>query len=366
MNYIAEPNLVLEALIYLGQRANNYNQRVLESRLTSMGCKDLTLFQKRCAPIEELRRKLDGQLDLPQELLESLFSDLGGFPRSSVGAYSPAMLLFAPAASQHDGDVDSFLDKLSRYTPEQVARDLLISFDFSHHLPPEDGSCTALLKRLLPTLPLTKRSRQTFLRAQKNYADILADTARCLRPAYAAFDALREELRQLTMEYAGEISNPDVDHYLWNSGVFALKEGKEYHIRPLVTEPGSNLFFDMASPDSRDVIYCGVLQSFMRGLQRAPGSSREHLFECLHLLGDQTRFDILCYLNDHPAYGQELSDHFALARNTISHHMNKLFDAGLIRCNYKGARVYYSIDKNHFRNLLEEQKKLFVDEKGDV
>lgn len=363
MNYIAEPNLVLEALIYMGQRANNYNQRVLESRLTSMGCRDLTLFQKRCEPIAALRRKLDEQLDLPQELLESLFSDLGGFPRSSVGAYSPAMLLFAPAASQHEGDLESFLDKLARYTPDQVARDLLISFDFSRYLPPADGSYTALLRRLLPSLPLTKRSGQTFLRAQKKYAAILEDTARCLRPTYAAFWSLREELQQLTREYAGEISNPEVDHYLWTSGVFALKKDTVYHIRPLVIEPGSNLFFDMASPDSRNVIYCGVLQSFMQGLQRAPGSSKEHLFECMHLLGDQTRFEILCYLNDHPAYGQELSDRFGLARNTISHHMNKLFDAGLIRCNYKGARVYYSIDKNHFRHLLEQQKKLFIDEK---
>lgn len=362
MKYIAEPNLVLETLVYLGQRANNYNHEVLESRLTSMGCRDLALFQERCEPIENLRRQLDSRIELPQELLESLFTDLGGFPRSSVGAYSPAMLLLAPAASQHEGDLDSFLKNLSQYTPERVARDLLVSFDFSQHLIGEKGKYSTLLRKLLPSLPLTKRSRQALLRAQKNFPEILEQTATCLRPAYEVFDSLRDQLLQLTREYASEISNPDVERYLRSPGVFSLSGETEYHIRPLVIEPGSNLFLDMASPDSKNVIYCGVLQSFMRGLQSSTSSSREHLFECLHLLGDQTRFDILCYLHDHPAYGQELSDHFGLARNTISHHMNKLFDAGLIRCNYKGAKVYYSIDKNHFRHLLEQQKKMFLDE----
>lgn len=361
MNYIAEPNLVLEALIYLGQRANNYSQRSLESYLTGMDCQDLSLFHERSEPLSLLRHKLDSQIELPQELLETLFSDIGGFPRNSVGAYSPAMLLFAPAASRHDGDLEQFLDTLSRFTPEQVARELLISFDFSQHFPPENGKYTALLKKLLPSLPMTKRGRQSFLHAQKNYAEILEQTARCMRPAYAAFESLRGELQQLTREYACEISNPEVEHYLWSSGVFPLKKEDTYHIRPLVIEPDSNLFFDMASPDSQNIIYCGVLQSFMRGLQRESGTSREHLFECMHLLGDRTRFEILCYLHDHPAYGQELSDHFGLARNTISHHMSKLFDAGLIRCNYKGARVYYSIDKSHFRRLLEQQKKTFID-----
>ena len=361
MNYIAEPNLVLETLIYLAQRANNHDQCSIESRLPNIGDRERSLFQKRCKPINTLRQKLDSQIDVSQELLESLFTDLGGFPQNSVGAYSPAILLFGPAASQHDGDLEEFLDKLSRYTSEQVARDLLISFDFSQHFPPEGDKYTSLLKKLIPSLPFTKRGKQSFIRAQKNYAEVLEQTALCLRPAYAVIESLREELQQLTREHASEISNPDVENYLWSSGVFALKKETAYHIRPLVIEPGSNLFFDMASPDSQNVIYCGVLQSFMRGLQGAPGTSKEHLFECMHLLGDQTRFEILCYLHNHPAYGQELSDHFGLARNTISHHMSKLFEAGLIRCNYKGARVYYSIDKNHFRRLLDQQKKMFID-----
>ena len=108
------------------------------------------------------------------------------------------------------------------------------------------------------------------------------------------------------------------------------------------------------------IIYCGVLQDFLRNLLQTDGTSKNHIFRCLHLLGDQTRFDIFCYLLEHPAYGQELSDHFGLARNTIHHHMNKLFDAGLVTYMVKGTRVYYSIDKDHFSNLLDQQRQLLL------
>mgnify|MGYP000153874087 CR=1 FL=1 len=116
----------------------------------------------------------------------------------------------------------------------------------------------------------------------------------------------------------------------------------------------------LVSDGPYEFLYCGVLQDFLRNLLQTDGTSKNHIFRCLHLLGDQTRFDIFCYLLEHPAYGQELSDHFGLARNTIHHHMNKLFDAGLVTYMVKGTRVYYSIDKDHFSNLLDQQRQLLL------
>ena len=84
------------------------------------------------------------------------------------------------------------------------------------------------------------------------------------------------------------------------------------------------------------------------------------LCEAFHLLADRTRLEILLYLRDHPAYGQELADHFGLARNTIHHHMNKFYNAGLVTCTVEGARVYYALDKEHLRSLVEKQTMLFL------
>ncbi len=154
------------------------------------------------------------------------------------------------------------------------------------------------------------------------------------------------------------MSSPEMERYLRENSVFQLTPGAEYTIRPLLIDPCSNLFFETGTDGP--VLYCGLMQQFMRQQQQMASGSREHICECLHLLGDPTRFEIFCYLRERPAYGQELSERFGLARNTIHYHMTKLFDVGLVRCMVKGACVYYSIDEAHFSHLLDHQRTLFL------
>lgn len=361
MKYIAEPNFVLEALLYLGMRANSYNQQYLEGRLASKGYQDLSRFRKRYAPFAALQQQLDQQVQVPQELLDRLFTDLVSFAQNAGGAYSLALLFFTPAASQCGGDLDEFLENMGRRTPDRIARDILIAFDLAHLLPPTEAGCTALLKENLPTLSLTTRGRKALMEGWRNHSALLEEVSRCLRPVVKALCSMEPALRRMAREYTQKFSSPSIEDYLRKESGFQLREGVQYQIRPLLISPSTNLFFDMASPDSENVIYCGVLQDYLRSLLKTAVTSRNHIYKCLNLLGDQTRFDIFCYLKDHPAYGQELSDHFGLARNTIHHHMNKLFDAGLVTYMVKGTRVYYSIDKDHFSNLLDQQRQFLLD-----
>lgn len=362
MNYTPTPNLVLEALVYLGLRANSYDQEYLETRLYSKGHQDLSHFRRRYAPFAQLQDRLARQVSLPEELTDRLFRDLGGLAINTGGAYSVALLLLAPAACQWSGDLEGFLAQMSLRSREQVARDILISFDLSHLLPPGEEGCGKLLEEQIGNQSLTPRGRRSVMEAWRGYPEFLRDAAQCLEPVYAALKDMEPELRQLAEDFGHRLDLADTEHYLRSESGFQLKDGKEYTLRPLLIGPSVNAFFDMADPAAENVIYCGVLQEFLRGLLKSAVTTKNHIFNCLHLLGDQTRFDIFCYLLDHPAYGQELSDHFGLARNTIHHHMNKLFDAGLVRCMVKGTRVYYSIDRAHFANLLEQQKQLFLGE----
>lgn len=360
MYYSASPNLVLEALVYLGLRANSYDQTYLETRLRSKGHQDLSHFRRRYAPFAELQKQLDQRLELPDAPADRLFRDLAGLSINTGGAYSIALLLLAPAACQCGGDLEAFLDSMSHRSRDRVARDILISFDLSHLLPSGEAGCARLLEENIGTLSLTARGRKALLEAWRDYPAVLREAAQCLRPVYAALKDMQPELTRLAEDYGHRLSMDSVEQYLRFESGFQLKPDVQYQLRPLLVGPSVNAFFDMADPAAENVIYCGVLQSFLRGLLKSAVTTKNHIFNCLHLLGDQTRFDIFCYLLDHPAYGQELSDHFGLARNTIHHHMNKLFDAGLVTCMVKGTRVYYSIDKDHFSNLLEQQKQLFL------
>ena len=357
MRYLAEPNLILESLIYLGLRASKLDPELLEKRLIKMGCTDLAPFHSHYAPFRQLLEQLDRETALPEEALAELFTDLAGFPRSTAGAYSLALLLFLPAASQHTGDLETFLSAMACRTEEDVIRDFLVSLDLGQEIT-EETDCAALLKKKMPELPLTKRSRKTLLDALRNYGQVLAQTAACLRPVYAAFLSLLPTLKEIARGGSAEMSSPEMERYLRENSVFQLTPGAEYTIRPLLIDPCSNLFFETGTDGP--VLYCGLMQQFMRQQQQMASGSREHICECLHLLGDPTRFEIFCYLRERPAYGQELSEHFGLARNTIHYHMTKLFDVGLVRCMVKGACVYYSIDEAHFSHLLDHQRALFL------
>ena len=89
MRYLAEPNLILESLIYLGLRASKLDPELLEKRLIKMGCTDLAPFHSHYAPFRQLLEQLDRETALPEEALAELFTDLAGFPRSTAGAAVP-------------------------------------------------------------------------------------------------------------------------------------------------------------------------------------------------------------------------------------------------------------------------------------
>ena len=54
----------------------------------------------------------------------------------------------------------------------------------------------------------------------------------------------------------------------------------QYQLRPLLISPSANIFFDMAAAGSENIIYCGVLQDFLRNLLQTDGTSKNHIFRC--------------------------------------------------------------------------------------
>ncbi|OCA85811.1 transcriptional regulator [Bacillus sp. FJAT-27225] len=66
----------------------------------------------------------------------------------------------------------------------------------------------------------------------------------------------------------------------------------------------------------------------------------------LKLLGDKTRLTIMALLHIRELCVCELLEVFDMSQPSISQHLRKLKDAGLVREERKGQWVYYSINKN--------------------
>lgn len=78
------------------------------------------------------------------------------------------------------------------------------------------------------------------------------------------------------------------------------------------------------------------------------------------VLGDKSKFDILLYIKNKPAYGSELAKQFSLTTATVSHHMNKLLQLGLVQADLKNGRLYYQTRKDVIQNFFDEGKRMFL------
>lgn len=88
--------------------------------------------------------------------------------------------------------------------------------------------------------------------------------------------------------------------------------------------------------------------------------SKEQLCNGLKLLSDPSKFEILRFISDKKAYGQEIAAELGLTTATISHHMNALMLLGLINLEKVDNRVYYQMNKEAVSILFEEAKRALL------
>ena len=90
--------------------------------------------------------------------------------------------------------------------------------------------------------------------------------------------------------------------------------------------------------------------------------SNQELSNGLKLLSDPSKFEILCFIRNKKAYGQEIASELKLTTATISHHMNTLMKLGLINIEKSDNKVYYQMNKEAVNYLLEVTKNKLLED----
>src|SRR6478609_8344098 len=80
----------------------------------------------------------------------------------------------------------------------------------------------------------------------------------------------------------------------------------------------------------------------------------DRLVTLFRALADPVRLRILGAIVEQPKTGRELSDALGLTPPTISHHIAKLNEAGLIQVTEDGTRHYYALDQQALRTVHHE------------
>ena len=362
MNYQPIPNPLLEALAYLGRRAGGYTEQYMGERLRRRGVEDLTPFYSGIAPIAQLAGVLDRCAAVPLEQEKYLFTNLAGFPYSPIGTYSPAFLLFYPVLNRYDGDFSALMDYMRGLSDYHVVRHLMLSLELRDAPKPDDGGLSGSFMDAVQSLDIPSDSKLTLLDCFHRYAFFLERSALCLAPVVEALEARRGELSAICQPFSRDLEETGPEAYLHQTSSFNPPARSDCCLRPFVFGLDTNLTVEPQPVQGHSVpiLYSGVLRRCLLEQLSQAEDAATAAYEAIKLLGDRTRFDILCFLRDRTAYGQELSDRFGLARNTIHHHMSKLSNAGLVTCTVDGNRVYYALDRAAVDRLLLRQRQLLL------
>lgn len=87
---------------------------------------------------------------------------------------------------------------------------------------------------------------------------------------------------------------------------------------------------------------------------------QDYALRNLKTLSDKSKFDILCFIKDKPAYGSERAKQLGLTTATISHHMSALLSAGLVKMEKENNRIYYSSNQENIEKLLTYCKEKLI------
>lgn len=112
--------------------------------------------------------------------------------------------------------------------------------------------------------------------------------------------------------------------------------------------------------EAEDRVLFGLLYdetfSLLDYLSENSSMDKEEAVKILKLLSDSSKFEILCYTKNHPAYGAQIAEHLSLTTATISYHTNDLHKAGLVQIEKKGNKLYYSTKEETVQRLIEYLK----------
>lgn len=166
----------------------------------------------------------------------------------------------------------------------------------------------------------------------------------------AAFDITlqknKEHLEKLVSETPSDIS--DALHSLVSEFYPGTKKVYLTAVLPLI---------EWITPT---IIFQGVLADKLDLYQKNLKSAKEMLPPILKLLGDKSKFEILCLLKSHGRYNLEIAEELQLTPATASHHMSMLLSNHMVTVEKKDGRVYYQLNQETLREIMTCFGEIFL------
>lgn len=180
----------------------------------------------------------------------------------------------------------------------------------------------------------------------------------------AAFE-MRKRIAEL---WAESIRQNGLEAHLFrHSGVRIQHENCTLNIFVNSMMPNALVYCPAAEPDPQYAGGCEIpVRSLSVGVGMLPeydiiefDSSPEKLNEFMRIVGDKTKFEILCKIRERPRYCHELANEMGLNSGHMSRTLTSLYYAGALELRQENGRVYYSVDSRNIGRMCDAVKALF-------
>ena len=89
-------------------------------------------------------------------------------------------------------------------------------------------------------------------------------------------------------------------------------------------------------------------------LAQMPGEERIGKLAAFYkIMGDPTRCKIICALLQRELCVCDLANVLSMTKSSVSHQLNKMRSAGVVKCRRSGKQVFYSLDDDHVLEILD-------------
>ena len=360
MNIYKNINPVLEVVHYFNRRINgsSISDTMLQLEHTySDRQEEIHPLISRIIQIEFL---LNSELMADFDRLSFFFRRLDGAANDDSIDFLPASLLLLDTVYHNFQGMDGIRSCLAEKSQNTIRREICTALSSDGISPPDVSDLDALME-FIYTLPFPDEAKWRILDLCRHYFDYLDELLELLQPAVQLVEKNRplfdDLIRCCSQEQVFQDEFPAYNRSLIG---FDISDYGCVEIYPMVLGFNAATVVPPDSPSDPLRIYIGVLMRLM-GSNMVTIDIAE-LARSMKSLGDPTRLEMLCCIKNQSTYGQELSNRFGVTSTTVYHHMNKLLMVGLAESKLEGNRVYFSMNRQGVSALIEQLKRLLLEE----
>ncbi|MEE0776101.1 MAG: winged helix-turn-helix domain-containing protein [Bacillota bacterium] len=118
--------------------------------------------------------------------------------------------------------------------------------------------------------------------------------------------------------------------------------------------------FPLAEWMTSITVFQGVLTDKLNFYKKGLSDAREVLPTLLKILGDKSKFEILCSLKERGKYNLEIAKELQLTPATASHHMGILLSNHFVTVEKREGKVYYQLNRESIKEIIRYLEEVLL------